>query len=215
MRGASSHAGMTTMTRDDFHMPAFLTALVRRPLVVLALAVTLLVAAGSSRVTHRPFPPDTTPEGAYARIALAIAERHPERAFAYLETEAQWAAFTLHDARKQAFERARSSYPPEERERVLMMWQPMAQTPDGAGAFAELAAQRGWIARLERDLSGVAHVGNRRRPGDGGHRPRDAIRVQAQGQRDLGDDDVHRGASGRGGAGFARSRRRGALGQRL
>ena len=74
----------------------------RRTLLVLAAIVTLLVVAGLVAIARRPFPPDTTPEGAYDRIALAIAERRPRDTFAYLETEAQWACFTIRDLRKRA-----------------------------------------------------------------------------------------------------------------
>jgi hypothetical protein len=130
----------------------------RRPLLWLIGVVALLLAGGAFAIARRPFPPDTTPEGAYARIALSIAERRPRDAFAYLETEAQWAAFTIRDARKKACDLVRASYPAEEREKLLAEWSAEADAPDGPDEFALLAARRGWIARLERDLSGVAHV---------------------------------------------------------
>lgn len=124
------------------------------------LALVLMgVILGASRIyTHRPFPPDTTPEGAYARIALAVAQRRPRDAFAYLETEAQWASYTIRDARKKACDLVRTSYPPSERPQLLDAWQEVAQAPDGADVFALMAARRGWIPRLERDLSGAAQV---------------------------------------------------------
>jgi hypothetical protein len=130
----------------------------RWPILVLAGAIALLVWAGSRAINHRPFPPDTTPEGAYARIALAIAERRPRDAFAYLETEAQWASYTVRDARRKACERVRATYPEGERKKLLDAWAELGDAPDGADVFALLAARRGWIARLERDLSGAAHT---------------------------------------------------------
>jgi hypothetical protein len=133
----------------------------RRPLLWLIGVVALLLAGGAFAIARRPFPPDTTPEGAYARIALSIAERRPRDAFAYLETEAQWAAFTIRDARKKACDLVRASYPAEEREKLLAEWSAEADAPDGPDEFALLAARRGWIARLERDLSHVEVQGER------------------------------------------------------
>jgi hypothetical protein len=130
----------------------------RRPLLVLIAVLGLLVTAGALLVSRQPFPPDTTPEGAYARIALAVAQRRPRDAFAYLETEAQWASYTIRDARKKACDRARASYPPAERDKLVAAWHEEADAPDGADVFALLAARHGWIARLERDLSGIARV---------------------------------------------------------
>jgi len=130
----------------------------RWPVVVLAAAIVLLVWAGSRIINRRPFPPDTTPEGAYARIALAVGERRPRDAFAYLETEAQWASYTIRDARRKACDRVRTNYPEEERAKLLDAWADLAAAPDGADVFAMMASRRGWVARLERDLSGAAHT---------------------------------------------------------
>ncbi len=132
--------------------------MLRRPLFFVAVAVCLAIWAGTSATSRRQFPPDTTPEGAYARIALSTAERHPRDIFAYLETEAQWAAYTIRDMRKKACEHIRASYPPGDRDRLLEAWHDEAEAPDGADIFALLAARRRWGARLERDLSGVARV---------------------------------------------------------
>jgi hypothetical protein len=129
-----------------------------RSILALAATLALLVWAGSHAVAHRPFPPESTPEGAYTRIALAIAERRTRDAFAYIETEAQWAAFTVHDVRKAACDRVRASYPAAEGKALLDAWHEEADAADGPETFARLAARRGWVRRLERDLSGVAHV---------------------------------------------------------
>ncbi len=118
----------------------------------------LSLLAGSWAVGRQPFPPETTPEGAYARIAYAVAQRHPGDAFAYLETDAQWAAYSVRDMRRKACDRVRASYPPDERARPLEAWHAEGDAPDGADVFVLLADRRGWIPRLERDLSGVDHV---------------------------------------------------------
>ncbi len=166
MRGASSYAGTTTMTRDPVHMVCPDTSdeaevrarLKRWTLLAVVVAIALVISGGSVAIAWRPFPSDTTPEGAYARIALAIAERRPQAAFAYLETEAQWASFTIRDLRRKACNRVRASYPAAEQDRLLGAWHEEADAPDGPDVFALFAARRGWAARLERDMSGVAHV---------------------------------------------------------
>jgi hypothetical protein len=158
MRGASSRAGTTTTTRDPIHMVCPLLRMRRWPLLLLAVAIGFLIWAGTRATNHRPFPPDTTPEGAYMRIALCVAERRPQAMFPYLETEAQWAAYTIRDMRRKACDRVRASYPSGERDRWLAAWHAEADAPDGADLFALLAVRHGWIARLDRDLSGVTHV---------------------------------------------------------
>ncbi|HEY3818757.1 MAG TPA: hypothetical protein VGL81_16415 [Polyangiaceae bacterium] len=127
-------------------------------LLVVGGLVALAVGVGSWAVARQPFPAETTPEGAYTRIAYAIAQGHPRDAFAYLETDAQWAAYSVRDMRRKACERVRASYPPEERTRPLDAWHAEGDAPDGADVFALLAVDRGWVPRLERDLSGVEHV---------------------------------------------------------
>ena len=130
----------------------------RRTLLVVGGLVLVALGAGSWAVARKPFPAETTPEGAYDRIALAVAERRVGDAFPYLETDAQWAAYTIRDMRRAACERVRANYPQAEAEPLLDAWQAEATAPDGADVFARLAATRGWVQRLERDLSGVAHV---------------------------------------------------------
>jgi hypothetical protein len=130
----------------------------RLPLLVVAAAIVVLSAVGSRAINHRPFPADTTPEGAYLRIVLAISERRVRDAFPYFETEAQWAAYTIRDARKKACDRIRASYPADEQKALLDRWKDESEAPDGADVLALLGERRGWIARLERDLSGVASV---------------------------------------------------------
>ena len=130
----------------------------RSPLLVVTAIVALVTALGARAINRRPFPADTTPEGAYLRIVLAITDRRVRDAFPYLETEAQWAAYTIRDARKKACDRVRSSYPADQQKPLLDGWRDESDAPDGADIVARLGARRGWVARLERDLSGVASV---------------------------------------------------------
>jgi len=130
----------------------------RRPLLLVAAAFVFLVWLVGHFTGKGEFAPETKPEGAYARIALAVAERSPRDTFAYLETEAQWAAFTIRDDRKKASDRVRASYPAEAAAPLLAAWKDEADAPDGPDVFALLAVRKGWVARLERDMSGAAHV---------------------------------------------------------
>jgi hypothetical protein len=130
----------------------------RWPLAIVAAVLALAVFFAQRAISDRPFPSNTTPDGAYVRIGRAITEGRPRDAFAYLETEAQWAAYSIRNLRSKASERVRASYPLDQRAAVLAPWAGEASAPDGADVFALLAAQRGWITRLERDLSGAASV---------------------------------------------------------
>jgi hypothetical protein len=104
------------------------------------------------------FPPDTSPEGAYLRIAVAVAEGRVRDCFAYLEEQAQHAAYSIRDYRKQASDRIAAAYPEPERSRLLDAYRVHATAPDGADVWVDIAHRRGWIGRLRRDLSGAAKV---------------------------------------------------------
>jgi hypothetical protein len=117
------------------------------------LAVSLLYVA-----IHHPFPSDRTPEGAYMRIAQAVPQDDPRAFFAYLETEAQWACFTVHDMRAKASKRIAESYPEPQRSEMLAQYKAAADAADGSDVFALLYRERGWARRLRKDLSGVATV---------------------------------------------------------
>jgi hypothetical protein len=129
---------------------------VRNTIALVLIAVVVLVVLWRDNL--RPFPSDRTPEGAYLRIALDVQENHIKDAFPYLETEAQWAAYAIRDARGKACARVRASYPETEKAPLLAAYGALAGAPDGADVFAAFARQKGWIARLRRDLSGVSHV---------------------------------------------------------
>lgn len=129
----------------------------RRGVIVGALAATLVVAPGLylwARGSN--FPPDTTPEGAYLRVAIAVREDHLENVFAYLETGAQWACHSIVDYRKKSQALIASAYPEPERARLLALHARAASAPDGERYFASEARARGWEARLRADLSGIA-----------------------------------------------------------
>src|SRR5262249_35601718 len=61
------------------------------------------------------FPPDTTPEGAYLRIAVNITGGKVRDCFAYLEDQAQHSAYSIRDYRRQASARVAAAYPEPER----------------------------------------------------------------------------------------------------
>lgn len=128
----------------------------RRALVVAAVVAALSVVLYV--VLRQPFPADTTPEGAYMRIARSVAADDPRGFFAYLETEAQWASYTIHDMRAKASKRIAESYPEPQRSQMLAQYEAAAKAPDGADVFALYYVERGWSKRLRKDMSGVASV---------------------------------------------------------
>lgn len=121
--------------------------------------VTAIVIGVVALVFYKPFPPDKTPEGSYARIAKAIAEGRTRDVFPYLEQDAQDAAFTIRDMRKAACDLIAQSYPAgTERDALLASYRPEADAPDGPDVFLLLDKKAGFIARLRKDLSGIAKV---------------------------------------------------------
>jgi hypothetical protein len=129
--------------------------IVWRVAIVVAIVAALVAVTMAS---HRPFPSDKTPEGAYLRIAQAVDEDYLLDVFPYLETDAQWASFTIKDARAKACARIRASYPKGQGEDLLAAYGPLAELTDGPDVFVLFAKQKGWVAQLRRDLSGVAKV---------------------------------------------------------
>lgn len=104
------------------------------------------------------YPSDRTPEGAYARIAKAVNLGRPRDFFAYLETDAQHAAFTIRDYRKTARDRILATYPEPDRTRLGNQYAEEAEAKDGPDLFALYAERRGFMGRLRRDLSGIVAV---------------------------------------------------------
>jgi hypothetical protein len=133
-------------------------SIARRKLIAAGGVAAILAAGGL--VWHRlsRFPPDTTPEGAYLRIAAMLGEGDARGCFSYLEDAAQHAAYTVRDYRKKASDRVAAAYPEPERSRLLEMYRPFATAEDGADVWLVLGERRGWIGQLRRDLSGMART---------------------------------------------------------
>ena len=129
----------------------------RRLVTVGAMAVGLLVTGGLYRWCVQ-FPPDTTPEGAYLRIAAAILQGRPADCFAYLEDEAQHACFTIAGYAAEARTTIVENYPEAERAEALAPYAVVADVEPGRPTWVALAEARGWLRRLRRDLSGIAEV---------------------------------------------------------
>lgn len=92
------------------------------------------------------------------RIAHSVAKNDPRGFFAYLETEAQWACFTIRDMRKKASTRVAASFPEPQRSELLAKYKQFAEAPDGSDVFAIYYAERGWSNRLRKDMSGAVKV---------------------------------------------------------
>lgn len=129
----------------------------RKPLLLGLLGLGVLIVA---RIVYAyaSFPSDRTPEGAYLRVAIAVNRGKAEDFFAYTETRAQHAAYTIRDFRKKARARVLAAYPEPERSRLAAEYAAEADAADGADVFALYAKRHGWMARLRRDLSGIGKV---------------------------------------------------------
>jgi hypothetical protein len=123
--------------------------------VALGLAVLIAVALG---VQHLRYPSDRTPEGAYYRVAIAVNRGEPTQFFAYLETPAQHACYTIRDYRRKARARVLAAYPEPERSAMAARHEAEANAPDGADVFALYARRLGWVNRLRKDLSGISKI---------------------------------------------------------
>ena len=117
----------------------------------LALAVVILLPAGWWLWSLVRFPSDRTPEGAYLRVARAVNEGRAEKFFAYTETEAQHACFTIRTYRKQARDRVLAAYPEPERTQLAAEWAPEALAADGKERIRELHEKIGELT-VERDF---------------------------------------------------------------
>lgn len=122
------------------------------------LLVILSLPLGYWLRTRNTFPSDHTPQGAYLRVVIAVNEGNPAGFFAYIETEAQHACYTIRDYRKKSVERITASYPESEKSKSLALYKPFADAPDGADILAMYVKQKGWLDRLRRDLSGIERV---------------------------------------------------------
>jgi len=107
---------------------------------------------------HLSFPSDRTPEGAYLRVVIAVNRGRAQDFFAYTETRAQHACYSIRDYRKKMRERVLQSFPEPERSRLAAEYAEQASAPDGADVLAIFAKQNGWMNRLRQDMSGIARV---------------------------------------------------------
>jgi hypothetical protein len=133
----------------------------RRHAIALAASTAALLAgvpAFWSLHTSLRFPSDRSPEGAYLRIVLALGSARLRDCFAFLETAAQHALYSIHDFRKRSLALVRAWFEEPERARLLEAYGAEGDAPDPPELWAVLARQRGWDARLRRDLSGIRSV---------------------------------------------------------
>jgi hypothetical protein len=127
-------------------------------LYALAIVVIVLALAAFTIRAFFGFPADTTPEGAYLRIASSLGRGDARVVFSYQEDAAQHACYTIRDYRKKASERIASAYPEPEKGRLLDEYRAHASAKDGADVWLDLAEHRGFIGHLRRDLSGIVSV---------------------------------------------------------
>jgi hypothetical protein len=104
----------------------------RRYRIAMAFGVVSLGYAAFIVHARLSFPAERTPEGAYARIAVAITDGRPRDCFAYLETEAQWASYSVRDFRQKARALVGKSYPEPERTTLMAAYEAEANAADGA-----------------------------------------------------------------------------------
>jgi hypothetical protein len=133
-------------------------AMTRRAKLLFTAATAGVACIAFALYNHLTFPKDTTPEGAYARIVLAITRGHPRECFAYLETQAQWAAYTIRDYRSKTAAIVGRDYPEPEKSELLASYRGQADVADGADVWVSMAERRGFVARLRKDLSGAKRV---------------------------------------------------------
>lgn len=126
----------------------------------IALGVTTVALGGTAAIVRlaTQFPPDSTPEGAYMRIAYNLAHGDVRTCFHYMEDRAQHAAYSIRDYRRKASERITKAYPEPERTRLLDAYRAHAMADDGADVWTEMALRKGFATRLRRDLSGIGKV---------------------------------------------------------
>ncbi len=118
-------------------------------------ACALLIAFAWARIL---FPSAHTPQGAYLRYVIAVNRGRAEDFFAYTETRAQHACYTIRDYRKKTRDSVLASFPEPERSKLAADYAEEAAAPDGADVLAIYARRNGWMNRLRRDMSGVAKV---------------------------------------------------------
>jgi hypothetical protein len=127
---------------------------------VLTIGLAVLGAAVFSLLMWAKFsfPSDQTPQGAYLRVSIAVNRGRPQDFFAYIETRAEHACYTIRDYRKKTRDRVLAAFPEPERTRLAAQYAEEAAAPDGSDVLAIYAKRNGWMNRLRKDMSGIAHV---------------------------------------------------------
>jgi hypothetical protein len=97
-------------------------------------------------------------EGSYLRVMSAVNRGRPQDFFAYIETRAQHACYTISKYRKRARQRVLAAYPEPERSTLAAKYQSEAEAPDGSDIFAMYAARERWLDQLRRDMSGIQKI---------------------------------------------------------
>ncbi len=134
------------------------TPTVTRPKAAVIIALPVLAVLSWYVWAWVSYPSDRTVEGAYLRVMKAVNQGEPEAFFAYTETRAQHACYTIKRYRKKALERVLAAYPEPERSEMAEKVRPFAEAPDGADVFAMYAEREKWLDRLRRDMSGVGKI---------------------------------------------------------
>lgn len=129
-----------------------------RRTTAVALGLALAVPLGWFLWAWHSYPNDRTVEGAYLRVVSAVNQGRPQEFFAYTETRAQHACFTIKKYREKARARVLQSYPEPERTPLAEKYQRVATAPDGPDVFALYAEKEHWLDRLRRDMSGVKAI---------------------------------------------------------
>ena len=128
----------------------------RVPIIILAgVGLALLLAFAWAKIS---FPSDHTPQGAYVRIGIAVNRGRAQDFFAYTETRAQHACYTIRDYRKKTRDRVLAAFPEPERTRLAAEYAEEAAAPDGSDVLAIYTRQNGWMNRLRKDMSGIARI---------------------------------------------------------
>jgi hypothetical protein len=130
-----------------------------KPRIALRAIFALSVIAGGAFLwVWITYPSDRTPEGAYLRVVRAVNRDRSDEFFAYTETRAQHACFSIRDYRRKARDRVLAAFPEPERTRLSRQYESWANAPDGADVLALEARRRGWLTDLRRDLSAVSKI---------------------------------------------------------
>ena len=131
---------------------------VKRRTTAVVLGLALALPLGWFAWAWQSYPNDRTVEGAYLRVVSAVNRGRPQEFFAYTETRAQHACFTIKRYREKARARVLQSYPEPEKTPLAEKYRSVATAPDGPDVFALYAEREHWLDRLRRDMSGVKTI---------------------------------------------------------